>query len=483
MAPPQTPEETCEKAYTRAERALTRSISKCKERLAAGQLNTPRKTSIEVEFLDVAWRNFKVSYETLQNDFPNDEVDEENPALSRREGRYNLLEDSCQDIRRDVLLEDQAAEEVDLTATTGRRPINQAKKELDRLVTTVQSGLADIEQRLSNARVAPDVILPKRLNDELGAINIAWGDAKEVCVEIVAGTPKGEARNNVAANYETLKDKIWAQSEFIRQEIWDYRTQCERAVAAEKESQAQDVIRMAREQAEEKYKADAGHAEALARLEQEKARAEIELMDVKLAKARAEDGEVEVAAPPRRGQLRLAKLELPKFDGKNKNYAGFREDWETIVNVELSDEEQKIRIKERVPARDKRNIANMDSMAEVWTYLDKEYGNKARTVADRIKELHEFVISKNATTDAERFEELFQIWRETYCDLRKAELLSNLGHPLALETFQKKLPTDCQRRYVLAMMDPTELARPQEEAMNDWMDAEREIQKGLARLS
>ena len=137
MAPPQTPEETCVKAYTRAERALTRSISKCMERLTAGQLNTPRKTSIEVEFLDVAWRNFKVSYETLQNDFPNDEVDEENPALPRREAKYNLLEDSWQDTRREVLLEDQATDDVDLNATMGRRSTNQAKKELVRLVNTV----------------------------------------------------------------------------------------------------------------------------------------------------------------------------------------------------------------------------------------------------------------------------------------------------------------------------------------------------------
>ena len=92
-------------------------------------------------------------------------------------------------------------------------------------------------------------------------------------------------------------------------------------------------------------------------------------------------------------------------------------------------------------------------------------------------------MSKKATTDAEKFEELFQIWRETYCDLRKAGLLSSLGFPLALEHFQKKLPADCQRRYVIAMLMPGEAAKPQEEAMNDWMDSEREVQKSLARLS
>ena len=78
----------------------------------------------------------------------------------------------------------------------------------------------------------------------------------------------------------------------------------------------------------------------------------------------------------------MAKMDPPGFSGKMKDYPSFREDWLGLVTNELEDHEQMILIRSKVPEKDKRNLANMSTMAEVWIYLDNEYGNHNILAAD-----------------------------------------------------------------------------------------------------
>ena len=157
MAPPLSPEEKCKGSYNRAERALERLITKCRERLTDGGLNTARKADIEMQYLDAAWEAYKDSYEMLQNKFPEEELlgdDAENPALSRREVKFDELEDLSRDLKRDVLLgEVPAASDAGPKEVDGRRPVDLAVKELERLVSAVRTGLIEIETALVGTEV------------------------------------------------------------------------------------------------------------------------------------------------------------------------------------------------------------------------------------------------------------------------------------------------------------------------------------------
>ena len=55
-------------------------------------------------------------------------------------------------------------------------------------------------------------------------------------------------------------------------------------------------------------------------------------------------------------------------------------------------------------------------MEKIWADLDKEYGN-ANDLAEQITKLHNFQVSKQSKTDAGKFMELYNVWRDTYAQL------------------------------------------------------------------
>ena len=58
-------------------------------------------------------------------------------------------------------------------------------------------------------------------------------------------------------------------------------------------------------------------------------------------------------------------------------------------------------------------------MANVWEFLDDEYGKTSEVCADRISYLQKFAYSSNAKTAAQKFKEMYKCFNEVYNDMRK----------------------------------------------------------------
>ena len=102
-----------------------------------------------------------------------------------------------------------------------------------------------------------------------------------------------------------------------------------------------------------------------------------------------------------------------------------------------------VKIRENIPKAAKVELRNLGSMADVWKYLDHEYGRDDKTAAKRIAYLHAFQVSKSATNTVLKFKELHACWREVYTDLDKVGSAYNLDNPHALKIFISKFPDLC----------------------------------------
>ena len=82
------------------------------------------------------------------------------------------------------------------------------------------------------------------------------------------------------------------------------------------------------------------------------------------------------------------------------------------------DAAQEIRlIRKCVPEAVKHVVTRMSSMAEVWEFLDEEFGKHSELTSERVDYLHAFKYSKDAVSEAAKFMELYDRWIEVYSDL------------------------------------------------------------------
>ena len=70
----------------------------------------------------------------------------------------------------------------------------------------------------------------------------------------------------------------------------------------------------------------------------------------------------------------MERLKAPSFSGKVQDWPEFRSIWKEL----LSDYPERVQVqhlRDNVPEADKRRIAGVTTMAEVWKRLDKVYGD------------------------------------------------------------------------------------------------------------
>ena len=176
-------------------------------------------------------------------------------------------------------------------------------------------------------------------------------------------------------------------------------------------------------------------------------REEKEKADTAAARAAASTPNTPTGLAPWSGRsnqsLGLERMKLPVFSGKLADYPSFKEDWGHLVSGNLDAHTEMVKIKENVHKADKIELKNLRSMAEVWKYLDHEYGRDDKLAAERIAYLHAFQCSKSANTTVAKFKELHACWREVYTDLDKVGAAGNLDNPHALNIFVSKFPDSC----------------------------------------
>ena len=67
------------------------------------------------------------------------------------------------------------------------------------------------------------------------------------------------------------------------------------------------------------------------------------------------------------------------------------------------------------------DIEKLESMEEIWEFLDEEYGKPSELSTERVAYLHNFQCSKTATTKVAKFKELYRCWSTIYSDLAKVD--------------------------------------------------------------
>ena len=124
--------------------------------------------------------------------------------------------------------------------------------------------------------------------------------------------------------------------------------------------------------------------------------------------------------------------------------------------------EERRAIRDCVPDDIRPNIERMQTMEEIWKFLDDEYGKPNVLSKERVAYLHTFQYSKTATTEAAKFKELHRCWSTVYSDLAKVDQLDALNHAPTLETFLGKLPSKASGQRYIAMASELRIKKKSE---------------------
>ena len=135
-------------------------------------------------------------------------------------------------------------------------------------------------------------------------------------------------------------------------------------------------------------------------------------------------------------------------------------------------EEQRA-IRDCVPKDIRPDIEKLESMEEIWEFLDEEYGKPSELSTERIDYLHNFQCSRTATTEAAKFKELYRCWSDVHSDLTKVNQLDALNHIPTLKAFLTKLPNRSMGRYIKMAAELKSKKKTDLEIIFAFMTAER----------
>ena len=98
-------------------------------------------------------------------------------------------------------------------------------------------------------------------------------------------------------------------------------------------------------------------------------------------------------------------------------------------------------IRKSVPESVQQVVTRQTSMTDMWEFLDEEYGKDSELTSDRVDHLHAFQYSKGATSESQKFMELYDRWTEVYHDLESVGKQDVLDHDPTIRDFVKLLPS------------------------------------------
>ncbi|WP_416879624.1 hypothetical protein, partial [Litorimonas sp.] len=140
-------------------------------------------------------------------------------------------------------------------------------------------------------------------------------------------------------------------------------------------------------------------------------------------------------------------------------------------------------LKKCLPSILEPDVKNMKTLAEVWAFLDEEYGKPMEAVAEIISELELHKPSKNAHTEPDIFLEFHRAWRKAENDLIELGKLNVLDHEPTISKMVKKLPSrDSRKRYVQSSGAAGNAIHGAYRNFVTFMDEERTMQRRISRI-
>ena len=140
--------------------------------------------------------------------------------------------------------------------------------------------------------------------------------------------------------------------------------------------------------------------------------------------------------------------------------------------------EERCAIRDCVPDDIRPYIERMQTMDEIWKFLEDEYGKPSELSTEPVTYLHNFRYSKAATTEAAKVKEVYQCWSDVHSDLAKVKQLDALNHAPTLKTFLTKLPSKASMdRYIEMAAELKSKKKSDLHIITAFMTAERRHQK------
>ena len=125
----------------------------------------------------------------------------------------------------------------------------------------------------------------------------------------------------------------------------------------------------------------------------------------------------------------------------------------------------------------------MRTTAEIWTFINQEYGSTLELTFTLVSTLENFQISKAARTESEKFLELYRVWTSVHNDLLYAGKTAVLNHGPALDKMAKKLPSqEGKFRWIAKRLPFTKSGGTELEAMLEFLGEERDHHRALGWL-
>ena len=86
-----------------------------------------------------------------------------------------------------------------------------------------------------------------------------------------------------------------------------------------------------------------------------------------------------------------------------RDYPTFKSDWVKTVSGYFEPSVEQRAIRDCVPDDVRPEIERMQTMEEIWEFLDDEYGKPNKLSSEHVAYLHTYQYSKTATTEAAKF--------------------------------------------------------------------------------
>lgn len=183
------------------------------------------------------------------------------------------------------------------------------------------------------------------------------------------------------------------------------------------------------------------------------------------------------------GGYRYERRKLPEYlCGSLRKFPTFKDDWQNQVAEFLSEKDQLIEIRTRVPDRVRVQVEKSKTMKEVWGILTDEYGKPEELIKDRLAHLCGYHHPKEARTDPQKVLAMHQRFTEVYSDMDKSDALTMLNHPASLQAFMKNLPLSCVREYVLYKEQRVQQDEGELQVVKGFLELEKKRQKSVQEL-
>ena len=111
-----------------------------------------------------------------------------------------------------------------------------------------------------------------------------------------------------------------------------------------------------------------------------------------------------------------------------------------MVSDNFDDAQEMRLIRKCVPESVQHVVTRLSSMAEIWEFLDEEFGKHSKLTSERVDYLHTFKDSKDAVSESQKFMELYDRWTEVCSDLESIGKQDVLDHSPTIKGFVKLLP-------------------------------------------